>query len=57
MPKAKNEDGFVAIIFNKKFEDIRKNQQQVVDTLSRAFGSKPNMSVCVEGVKQLPEDK
>ena len=57
MPKTKNKDGVVGVIFNKKIEDIQTNQTQIVDYLHKASGGKPNISICVESVKPLPEDK
>ena len=57
MPSTSDVDGLVAIVFKKKLEDIQANQTQVVDTLQRILGNKPNISVCVESVKALPDDK
>ncbi|XP_074650289.1 nucleoporin p54-like [Tubulanus polymorphus] len=57
LPTNKNEDGLVALIFKKKHDEVSRNQQQVVDSLNEILGSKPNVSVCVEGLKPLPDDK
>lgn len=57
MPTTKNRDGLVCITFNKKESDIKLNQQQVVDSLQKVMGNKPNLAVCVEAVKALPDDK
>lgn len=57
MPSSKNRDGLVCINFKKKESEIKENQQQVVDSLQKLMGNKPNMPVCVEAVKALPDDK
>ncbi|ELT87031.1 hypothetical protein CAPTEDRAFT_154507 [Capitella teleta] len=66
IPGTSNADGLVAIMFNKKFEEITKVQQSVVDTMQKivveAVGrtvgvNKMTISVCVEGVKEVPDDK
>ncbi|XP_038054996.1 nuclear pore complex protein Nup54-like [Patiria miniata] len=56
-PSSKDEDGLVILHFKKKEEEIRSLQQQLVDALFKILGSKPTLSVCVEDVKQLPDDK
>ena len=55
LPKTKNEDGLVSLFIKKPEEEVRKNQQQIVDALFAIFGSKPQLSVCVEGIKKLPD--
>ncbi|XP_067136137.1 nucleoporin p54 isoform X2 [Centruroides vittatus] len=57
LPPWKVEDGLVGLIFNKKESDIRNQQQQMVDSLHRLFGSKPTISVHVEGIKSQPDEK
>ena len=57
LPTAQDADGLVGIIFNKTEEQIRTNQQTVVDTLHKILGGKAGHSVCVEAVKALPENK
>ena len=57
LPKRKDEDGLVLLTFNKKAEDVQKNQSQVVQTLHKILGANPNVSVCVEGVKPQPDSK
>lgn len=54
---AKPEDCLVGIIFNKKDEEIIPQQQQLSDALHKCLGSKPNISVVIDGLKALPEDK
>ncbi|KAK3798088.1 hypothetical protein RRG08_034644 [Elysia crispata] len=57
IPKGDNEQGQVALVLAKKEAEVTAAQQQVMDTLHRILGSKPTLSVCVEGIKPLPEDK
>ncbi|KAK3099683.1 hypothetical protein FSP39_007976 [Pinctada imbricata] len=57
LPRTKNEDGLVSIFINKKESDVTTNQQQIQDTLFKIMGSRPQFSVCVEGIKRLPDDK
>lgn len=57
LPSAKPEDCLVGIVINKKNEEIVTQQQQVCDTLHKCFGSKPTISVIIDGVKALPEDR
>ncbi|XP_041459535.1 nuclear pore complex protein Nup54-like [Lytechinus variegatus] len=56
-PTAKTKDGLVVLHFKKKDTEIRAQQQQLVDSLYRIMGSKPTLSVCVEDVRPLPDDK
>ncbi|XP_061189372.1 nucleoporin p54-like [Saccostrea echinata] len=56
LPKTKNEDGLVSLFIKKPEAEVRANQQQIVDTLFGIFGSKPQLSVCVEGIKKLPDN-
>ncbi|XP_062991708.1 nucleoporin p54 isoform X2 [Elgaria multicarinata webbii] len=53
----KDEDGLVALIFNKKEVEIRSQQQQLVESLHKILGSNQTLSVNVEGVKTLPDDQ
>eukprot|EP00058_Branchiostoma_floridae_P001530 XP_002587018.1 hypothetical protein BRAFLDRAFT_103834 [Branchiostoma floridae] len=53
----RDEDGLVALDFNKKDQDVRNAQQQLVETLHKILGSKPTHSVNVESVRPLPGDK
>lgn len=57
LPKSRNEDGLVALILNKKETDVRPQQQQIVDGLHRIMGSQPTLSVCVEGLKPVAENR
>ncbi|XP_056011625.1 nuclear pore complex protein Nup54-like [Ostrea edulis] len=56
LPKTKNEDGLVSLFIRNPEADVRSHQQQIVDTLFGIFGSKPQLSVCVEGIKKLPDN-
>ncbi|GIY16176.1 nucleoporin p54 [Caerostris extrusa] len=57
LPSAKPEDSLVGIVFNKKDQEIISQQQQVIDALHKCFGSKPTISVSIDGVKALTEDR
>lgn len=57
LPRSRNEDGLVSIVIKKKESEVTAQQQQVVDQLFKILGSKPHLSVCVEGIKTLPDDK
>ncbi|KAI8510638.1 Nuclear pore complex protein Nup54, partial [Branchiostoma belcheri] len=57
IPSARDEDGLVALDFNKKDQDVRNAQQQLVESLHKILGSKPTHSVNVETVRPLPGDK
>lgn len=56
-PTSKNSDGLIILQLNKKEAEVQNNQQQLVDTLFRVLGSKPTLSVCVEDVKTVPNNK
>lgn len=57
LPKSRNEDGLVAITIKKKETEVSAGQQLIVDSLFKMLGSKPQFSVCVEGIRPLPDDK
>lgn len=57
LPTASNTDGFVSIQIKKKENDVRQQQQALVEVLHKVLGSKPTVMVCVEGVKPLPDDR
>ena len=56
MPSTRNRDGIVAVIFSKKLTEVQTNQHAIVDSLQKILGSKPNLSVCVDNVKELPDE-
>ncbi|XP_014680788.1 PREDICTED: nucleoporin p54-like [Priapulus caudatus] len=57
IPEGRNEEGLCMLIINKKDTEVIQQQQQLVDSLYRLLGSKPTLSVCVEGVKPIPDNK
>ncbi|KAG8134296.1 hypothetical protein E2320_007418 [Naja naja] len=57
MPNNKDEDGLVALVFNKKETEIRGQQQQLVESLHKILGSNQTLTVNVEGVKTMPDDQ
>ncbi|GFY60525.1 nucleoporin p54 [Trichonephila inaurata madagascariensis] len=57
LPSAKIEDCLVGLVFNKKDEEIISQQQQLIDALHKCFGSKPTISVSIDGIKALSEDR
>uniref|UniRef100_L7M7C8 Putative nucleoporin 54 n=1 Tax=Rhipicephalus pulchellus TaxID=72859 RepID=L7M7C8_RHIPC len=57
LPQAKPEDGLLALLFEKKLEDVQPLQAQLVEGLQRALGNKPNVAVCVEGLKSLDTNR
>lgn len=57
LPTAKPEECLVGIIINKKDEEIVTQQQLVSDALHKCFGSKPTISIVINGVKALPDDR
>uniref|UniRef100_V5IDF5 Putative nucleoporin p54 strongylocentrotus purpuratus n=2 Tax=Ixodes ricinus TaxID=34613 RepID=V5IDF5_IXORI len=57
LPTSKPEDGLVALVFEKRLEDVQPVQTQLVEGLHRVLGSKPTLSVCVDGLKSLSPDK
>ncbi|XP_071951440.1 nucleoporin p54-like [Antedon mediterranea] len=56
-PQARDQDGLLRLHFYKNESYIKAHQQQLVDSLFRILGSKPDLSVCVEDVKGLPDEK
>ncbi|XP_072921169.1 nucleoporin p54 isoform X2 [Hemitrygon akajei] len=57
IPSNKDEDGLVALAFNKKEADIRNQQQLVVETLHKILGGLQQIMVNVEGIRALPDDQ
>jgi hypothetical protein len=56
IPSGRSEDGLVGLVLKRKQEDVSAAQQQIVDTITKILG-RPNLSVCVEGVRPIPEDR
>lgn len=57
IPAAKDEDGLVALVINKKEPDVRSQQQQLVESLHKFLGSNQMLAVNVDGVKALPDEQ
>ena len=57
LPTAKDSDGFVSLDLSHKENYVKDNQQQFVEAIHKLLGSKPTLSVCVDGVRCLPGDK
>ena len=56
-PSEPDSTGLVALTINKKEQEVKTYQQQLVEVLQKFFAGKPNIAVFVEGLKPLPEDK
>lgn len=56
IPQGRNEDGLVVIVLKKKETEVSAAQQQVVDAINKVL-ARPTMSVCVEGIRPIPEDR
>ncbi|XP_067894705.1 nucleoporin p54 isoform X3 [Heterodontus francisci] len=57
IPSNKDEDGLVALAFNKKEADIRNQQQLLVESLHKILGGLQQIMVNVEGIRALPDDQ
>ncbi|XP_048389631.1 nucleoporin p54 isoform X4 [Stegostoma tigrinum] len=57
IPNNKDEDGLVALAFNKKEADVRNQQQLIVESLHKILGGLPQIMVNVEGIRALPDDQ
>lgn len=57
MPSSDNAQGLVAITFNKKEEEIRSQQAQLITSLNMILGNKPNITLTIEGMKPISETK
>jgi nuclear pore complex protein Nup54 len=59
LPSARNEDGLVALTFDRKMKEVCDNQQAIVDTLQRIIVNNQTQSVavCVDGTRPLLDDK
>ena len=56
-PSEPDSTGLVALTIDKKEQEVKTYQQQLVEALQKFFAGKPNIVVFVEGLKPLPEDK
>lgn len=57
IPGSKDEDGLVVLALNKKEDDVRSQQQQLVESLHKVLGGNQTLTVNIEGVKALPDDQ
>lgn len=57
IPQNKDEDGFVGLVLKKSYSDVKSNQKVLTDALHQILGGKPTFSVCIEGIKQWPDNK
>ncbi|GFG29847.1 hypothetical protein Cfor_00778 [Coptotermes formosanus] len=57
MPSSDNAEGLVALTFNKKEEEIRNQQAQLISSLNMVLGNKPNLTLTIEGIKPVSELK
>lgn len=57
LPSAKDSEGFISLDLKHKESYVKDNQTQLVEELHKVLGSKPTLSVCVDGVRNLPGDK
>ncbi|KAH8271630.1 hypothetical protein KR018_011755 [Drosophila ironensis] len=57
MPGKDNKLGLVALNFNRDLSAIKPHQQQVVQSLHSMFGSKPNMLVHIDSLKEIENKK
>lgn len=56
-PTAQPKDGLVAVCFNKKDQDIRSQESQLIASLNNVLGNRPNLVVTVDSIKPLSESK
>ncbi|KAH8299916.1 hypothetical protein KR044_007383 [Drosophila immigrans] len=57
MPGKDNKLGLVALNFDREFATIKTQQQQIIQTLHSLMGSKPNILVHVDTLKELEHKK
>ncbi|XP_066586723.1 probable nucleoporin Nup54 [Prorops nasuta] len=57
MPDADNNDGLVVLCYNKKEQELKNEKQQLVNHLSGVLGNKPNLTVTVDNVKSMGDNK
>ncbi|XP_014249040.1 nuclear pore complex protein Nup54 [Cimex lectularius] len=55
-PSVDAKDGLVALQFNKKEEDIRKQQDALKSSLSAVLGNKPNLAVNVDNIRPVSDN-
>lgn len=52
-----DKDGHVAMLFNKSNQDIKNNQQALINSLQNLLGNKPNLAVNIDSVEGVSENK
>ena len=55
LPSARNEDGLVALHFNKKHSQVLAEQEAIAKTIQDIVNT-PSVQVMVDGVRPLPDD-
>ncbi|KAK9306349.1 hypothetical protein QLX08_003031 [Tetragonisca angustula] len=57
MPEADNNDGLVVLCFNKKKKDVKEGEAQLIGFMNNVLGNKPNLSLIIDNIKAIGEDK
>ncbi|XP_078044647.1 nuclear pore complex protein Nup54 isoform X2 [Augochlora pura] len=57
MPEADNNDGLVVFCFNKKKNDIKEGETQLIAFMNNVLGNKPNLSLTIDNIKATGEEK
>ncbi|XP_031840662.1 nuclear pore complex protein Nup54 isoform X2 [Nomia melanderi] len=57
MPEADNNDGLVVLCFNKKKNDVKEGETQLIGFMNNILGNKPNLSLTIDNIKATGEDK
>ncbi|KZC08218.1 PREDICTED: nuclear pore complex protein Nup54-like [Dufourea novaeangliae] len=57
MPEADNNDGLVVLCFNKKKNDVKEGETQLIGFLNNILGNKPNLSLTIDNIKATGEEK
>lgn len=56
-PGYKNEDGLVCLIMNKKEQDVKTTQKNIIETMFKIFNSDQSLNVKIDSIKQLNDEK
>ncbi|XP_054271241.1 nuclear pore complex protein Nup54 [Macrosteles quadrilineatus] len=56
-PSTEPKDGIVSLIFKKKEADVRNEENQIVTNISNILGNKPNLTVTIEAIKAMSDEK
>lgn len=57
LPGRDNKLGFVSLVFNKSVDQVKTQQQQLIDQLKQIFGNNPNLSVNIDNIKPLSDTR